>query len=219
MHKKFFSKSRGIYLLLLLPAVTLFLLSFCEKLHGCHLDDVGIGIFCSAIVVLGVDLSDTKRTREKNKILFDMITSDLKEECLELPSEMYTAVYESYGYGDFGKLTFAQWTQKLFDGSETDAVQQEIASVVHQICKIRQAASQVTKLSRFLYDDDCFDMGFVENLVLLTKECARIEGLIRRGKYSESSNAIINKLVPIILALHLGVDNDFNRAYNEDDYV
>ena len=59
--------------------------------------NLGYGIIASTIVAFLIDLGATKRKQKADKTNLSLILTDLKNECAELPSEMYIAVYESFG--------------------------------------------------------------------------------------------------------------------------
>ena len=182
--------------------------------------NVGYGTIASVVVTFLVDIGNTKRQQIQDKKEFDRLNAELKELCAELPSEMYIAVYESFGYTNNEKRTFEQWTKTLFvDGAIDNGVhEREIKNITQHIFEIKKAIAQLKRDSRIFGNNPYVNDEYEKKLNKL-RSCASI--VIRNSNeynYTVCSQKIAQQLKDSIIELYDDLTVDYTRIYNEEDY-
>lgn len=182
--------------------------------------NVGYGTFASIIVTVLVDIGNTKRQQKKDKMAFDRLNADLKELCIDLPSEMYTAVYEVFGYDENSKRPFTQWTNKLFSDKTSDPEKQkrEIAYVIQHISSIKKVAAQLKSDLKYLPDNQYIDVGYEQKIKEIIASCTRIKHAANKPDYA-SCVRNIEELKGAIIELYSELSADYSRDYNEEEYI
>lgn len=220
------SVSWWIYVLAIMISVILFVPSFMIR-KTCDwwtdlLLNLGIGIIASTIVAVFIDYGETKRKNKADKNSISLILADLKNECAELPSEMYIAVYETFGYNSHEKYKFDEWTNKLFDfkdHSNPDKQIEEIIYVIQTIDEIQKKAREALELMRYSIGNTCITDEIMEQTKKLGVICGLINTAKKRTDYNNCKKLILGDLKPLITEIFPDLKIDFTRSYNEEDYT
>lgn len=182
--------------------------------------NVGYGTIASIVVTLLVDIGNTARQQKQDKKAFERLNAELRELCAELPSEMYIAVYETFGYADSQKHTFKEWTQKLFEDcqAERNKQEREITSIVQHVSAIHKAASQLKSDIRIISNNAFVDEEYERKLSKLMSACSRLKRNAAEETYVVCIKLITDDLTNAIVALFNDLSADYTRVYNETEY-
>ena len=184
--------------------------------------NLGYGIIASTIVAFLIDLGATKRKQKADKTNLSLILTDLKNECAELPSEMYIAVYESFGYDSNEKYTFSEWTNKLFmrkNNSISEKQEIEIKYLLQTVEEIQKKAREALELMRYSIENTCVTDELIKRTKKLNSICRLINIEKKRTDYDKCKKLILVDLKPLITEIFPDLEIDFIRSYNEEDYT
>jgi hypothetical protein len=146
---------------------------------------------------------------------------ELRNACENLPSEMYIAVYDCYGYNDNQKRTFDQWSEQLFKQKSNDEEQQkrQIGYVVQEISTIKKTALNLKSELKFFYQNSFVDEEYQKKLENLIRQCGRIEHFLKRADYIKCYDVMVGTLKSSILEQFTDLTLDYTRVYNEEEYM
>lgn len=183
--------------------------------------NLGYGSLASIFVTVLVDIGNTRRQRQKDKLIFNRLNADLNELCAELPSEMYIAVYEVFGYNENGKHTFEQWTDTLFSDKVSDRAKQEkeIRYIIQHISLIKKAAAQLKSDFKYLPENQYIDSDYKKKLGQIIGACLRIVRTVEKSDYKGCARIITEDLKSAVVGLYSELKSDYSRFYNEEDYM
>lgn len=184
--------------------------------------NLGCGIMSSTVVSLLIDFGATKRKQAQDKSMLSHMSADLMNECSELPSQMYTAVYEAFGYSIEGKYTFTEWTEKLFSGIGVNHNQKQISEIKYMlqtVSEIKMKSRELIKVMKLSRYNECVTEERIKEIKRIINVCDCIEREQWEEKYNKCKCIIIEKLVPLIKKAFGEISVEFERKYNEEDYI
>lgn len=224
--KKYVSAPVWIYLFAIVAAVVLCI--FCENC-SCLADfwedlfiNIAYGCFSSVIVALPIDIANTAVYWKKQYAIYNRIVAGLQEDCSELPSEIYTEVYEAFGYHQNGKHTYDEWTAKLFSAQECGYTEKQRKSISYIVSSIKNIELDVTRLQgdvRNFISNECFTKEFENTLKRLKQACIEIKVNASREQYAICGKILRDRIKQEIIRLFPELTNDYLREYNEEEYI
>lgn len=181
--------------------------------------NLGYGVFASTIVALFIDMGNTKVAVKKDQHVFDMLNAKLKDECANLPSELYTSVYECCGYGLERKLTYHSWLDMLFPVEITEKNEKEIRYFLQQIDTIKTVATQLHESIKVHYGNAFITEQYLKLLTKLIGMCKILQQNAKRKQFDRVNGMLDKEIKCAICDLFPSLEHDFTRAYNEETYM
>lgn len=213
-----------VYLIAVSLSILFICISYCTESSIWYIEllkNLGYGIAASTGVSLLIDIGSTKRERKQECMIYARMTADLKNACKELPSEVYTAVYEAFGYDSMDKYTFDEWICRLFtnNANHYERQKKEIKCAVQAISLIKQKAVELCEVMKAFLDNECVTEELEKNVKQLISFSSRIERELNRENYDECKNIITKEMKKCILKIFEDLEVDYTREYNEEEYL
>lgn len=223
-YKNHFSQSFWAYITLMVISIGcfvgyLFISSLCW--WKCFLYDCSLAIFTSIVVSLLIDFGNTAIKTKNDKLLFDRLTNNLKEECKNLTEAINTSVNCAFDNLGSSKLTYGEWIEYLFAFQPTYEGKQkkEINFFLQQVSVIKTTTNALQETIKNYHNNKCLTDDFRKSLETLSRRSKVIEYNRRNERYGECKDLLINDLKDSIVDLFPTLQEEFSKKYNEQDYM
>ena len=223
---KYINQKRWLILLhvkCIILGILLFIISLmicrCKEISDL-IKNLGYGILSAAFLSCLITYKECIFMDREDKIVFENIMYELKSECENLLVEVHTCALECVGYEYVDKHTYEEWINMIFSFKEdNDKKMNEIEYIIQQVGVILNKSKYIHSLFDIYHKNLYFSDEERKLLEKLQSTCRRININLKKNNFDACKKILIGDLKNDIVLLFDDLEVDFNKKYNENDYM
>lgn len=187
------------------------------------LKNISIGCFSSLFVALLIDLGNTKKKNEEDRLVFEALSENLRELCDSFPMEIYTELVDRNDDYIEEKKTYSEWCKILLlcqEDISTEEHKKKLEIALDSVSRIQEESKKLSKNARMMASNFFISENkIIEKCEAIIQSCIKVDNCRRSERYDECYKELVGDFMKNICELFPDKKAEYTQKFNAETYI